>query len=252
MIRDKYYGLRLRQRPNRYCSPSRVKLLSDCSSCHHARPCTIALTKVRSTAGAAALPLGVISLITPPRRFSRAATVSVGASAILLPGDLIFTGTPARISAVVPGDEIAAAAVRRGSDQSRMQQGPHGRRAQPRGRPALRPRLVVLERTGRLQTAARRCRLRSRYDGRSRRPGQRLLLGILLRGRPACCSRIGQPLSRPHHRAPPHREQPQHCPGRVADERIARPLAAGPDHAHWDDMLCCEGDFEDGNRGKLH
>ena len=38
----------------------------------------------------------------------------------------------------------------------------------------------------------------------------------------------------------------------MADERIARPLAAGPDHAHWDDMLCCEGDFEDGNRGKLH
>ena len=32
----------------------------------------------------AALPLGVISLITPPRRFSRAATVSMDASAIPL------------------------------------------------------------------------------------------------------------------------------------------------------------------------
>jgi hypothetical protein len=62
--------------PSRRARSSIVMAVLVCSSRHQVRPCTMALTSVRSTAGDAALPLRVINLITWPLRFSRVGTSS--------------------------------------------------------------------------------------------------------------------------------------------------------------------------------
>ena len=91
--------------PSRRPMASSVKQLSASNSCHYARPCTTAFTKVRSIAGAAARPLGVISLSAhraPPlnRLVAAKASCLMGLeprAVTLRPGDIIATGTPSGV-----------------------------------------------------------------------------------------------------------------------------------------------------------